>query len=76
MIKVETSKKFEHNKPSYIERHRKIAVEMFEKIGHSNHSGMGMLLPFIINHCEENKIQYILKAAPGQGYYIEKANWV
>ena len=72
-IRVVLSSHFVKSAERTIERQRKLALTHFEKTGHSQHSGAGMLLPFIINHCEENKIPYVLKAYPGKGYYIEKA---
>lgn len=40
--------------------------------GGSGHSGMAMLLPHLINRCEEEGIRYILIAWPGVGYHIKR----
>jgi hypothetical protein len=44
----------------------------FESTGSTQHSDLRMFLPYIIEHCERNRIPYRLTAKPGLGYFIEK----
>lgn len=46
------------------------AVRQFLKSGTLQHSALAMTLPYVINYCEKNKIQYTLTSAPGRGYFI------
>lgn len=72
-MKVELHPQFSKWKPRTVARWQKMALTHFTERGSSQHSGMAMGVPFIVNYCEKNKIPYVLKAYPGQGYYIEKA---
>lgn len=46
------------------------AWEAFLKHG-SSHSANASTLPYFMRRCEQEKISYQLRAAPGVGYYIE-----
>jgi hypothetical protein len=70
-VNVQLHPQFLKWKPRTIERWRKQAVEHFRRYGHTQHSGLGLTLPFVVNHCEEHKIPYVLRATPGFGYFIE-----
>jgi hypothetical protein len=50
------------------------AIAQFEASGHSNHSAMRLLLPYIIEHCERNGYDYTLNCKAGFGYFIRKGN--
>lgn len=72
VIKVKTHHDYGRKAKAVEHRDRQLAVEMFEQTGQSQHSGLGMMLPFILQHCEEKKIPYVLTAYPGMGYHIKK----
>lgn len=50
----------------------RMTIKHFIHNGESTHSGNGMLLPYVIEYCEREKIEYVLMASPGLGYYIQK----
>lgn len=50
------------------------AIAQFEHDGHTTHSPLRMMLPYIIQYCEVNHIDYTLNAKPGGGYFIRKGN--
>ena len=54
----------------------KLVIAMFQKKGESSHSGMRILMPYVIAYCEENKISYQLQAGfkDGKcfGYFIKR----
>lgn len=71
-MKVELHNRYQMLEPRTIDRDRNLALKSFIEKGHSQHSGMGLFLPFILNYCEENSIPYKLTAHPKLGYYIER----
>ena len=42
--------------------------------GGTSHSGNAGTLPYVMNRCEEEKVEYTLRAAPGKGYYISQGS--
>ena len=62
MLKAEINIRYHQWSPRTEKQHRKRTVEAFEQSGLTNHSRTAMTLPFIIAHCEENKIPYKLTA--------------
>lgn len=46
------------------------AWAMFLETG-TTHSRQALTLPYIMNRCEREKQPYVLKALPGEGYYIK-----
>ena len=57
-------------KPSKAARDR--CWKAFKAMGHSNHSARGLMLTYIIERCEQERIQYQLTAVPGVGYFIRE----
>jgi hypothetical protein len=46
-------------------------IAMFESTGSSNHSASKVTLPYVLHHCEVNRIPYQLTFF-GSGYHIKK----
>ena len=49
------------------------AIQRFLSSGRSDHSKNALLIAYIIDYCETNKIPYVLNAAPKYGYSIERS---
>ncbi len=71
MVYVKYHKSHEHRSLQGLAIVRKRALKMFRASGESTHSSNGVLLPFVIEYLEENKIPYVLTAKPGVGYHIQ-----
>lgn len=37
----------------------------------TSHSASASTLPYLLRRCEQEKVPYVLKAMPGQGYWLE-----
>lgn len=51
---------------------QKRIIDAFLDAGCSSHSKSRSYIGYIIKYCEDNGIEYTLKAAPGKGFYIER----
>jgi hypothetical protein len=46
-------------------------IKEFKERGRTVHSAQASTLRSLIDHCEQNKIPYILHGNPGSGYLVE-----
>lgn len=71
---VHPSGQFPGTRPAAVTRAQaRLLCQNFDASGHSNHSGKGSTLWVVLEHCAEVDIPYNLRASPGMGYYVERA---